>query len=332
MVHTFPVQSSTLRASALAEWVSREYALPRVPVCMFWRKGMTDAYRIEAGEQLFFLKVPMAARRSRKDVEEEVRLLLHLVEGGVRVAAPVPTVDGRYVSAFAAPEGERYAVLYEGVRGVAGSTALHRRELGRMLARLHRRADSLDPPYARDHFELETVLDDSLAAIQPLMAHRAEEYAVIARIANHAKERVTSLLPRRHPEHGACHGDLFGGDVLYGPDGVPVIFDFDSSGCGWRALDIAIFQGSSDWMDTSREADARRAREVGEFLEGYTSVRALSSGEWAVLGLDGAVHHIFLMGLVLRFASLREGWHWANDGFIDWHMMWFRHWMAQHEV
>ncbi|MCU0521461.1 MAG: hypothetical protein MUF84_12300, partial [Anaerolineae bacterium] len=60
---TFPVQNSTLSADALAALVRQEYPLHGTPVCRFWRKGMSDAYRIEAGGQLFFLKVSMAARR-----------------------------------------------------------------------------------------------------------------------------------------------------------------------------------------------------------------------------------------------------------------------------
>ena len=332
MSQPFPVQNSTLSAQALAALVRRTYPLHGEPAGTFWRKGMGDTYRLEAGGQVFFLKVYMAGRRSRQDVEEEVRLLLHLDREGVGVAPPLPSLDGQYVLALPAPEGERYAVLFEGVTGVEGTTELHRRNLGRMVARMHQCADSLDPPYGRDCLELEHVLDDNLAAIAPLMAHRPEDYAIITRIAKHARDVVTASLPRRHPEHGVCHGDLFGGDVLYSPEGSPVIFDFESSGCGWRALDIAVFQGASDWMDTSEEAVLRRHHEVGQFLDGYTAVRELSSGELEVLKLDGAVHHIFLMGLVLRYFSVRDGWHWANDGFIDWHMKWFRHWIEQHPI
>lgn len=332
MSESFPVQNSTLSARALAALVHQQYAFPQQPTCKFWRKGMGDTYRVEVGDQLFFLKVSMAARRSRKDVDEEVRLLLHLAGGGISVAAPVQTTQGQYVLALPAPEGERYAVLFEGIRGLPGTTDLHRRHLGRMVARMHQCADTLDPPYDRDDFELEHVLDDNLVAIAALMAHRPEEYAMIARIAQHAKDIVTSALPRRNPEHGACHGDLFGGDVLYGPAGAPVIFDFESSGCGWRALDIAVFQGSPDWMDTGQAAEVQRQRDVAQFLEGYTSIRELSRGEWEVLKLDGAVHHIFLMGLVLRYVGPRDGYHWADDHFIDWHMKWFRHWIARHPL
>ncbi len=199
-----------------------------------------------------------------------------------------------------------------------------------MGARMHQCADSLAPPYGRACYELEELLDANLTAIGAIMAHRPEDYAIIVRIAEVVKDVVSSALPRRTPEHGVCHGDLHGGDALHSPDGTPVLFDFDSSGLGWRALDIATFEGTSDWMDISPEAGIRRQREVAQFLEGYASVRELSNGELEVLKLGSAVRHISLMGLVLRYWSIRNGWHWANDGFIDWHMMWFRHWITNH--
>ena len=194
MFQPFPVQNSTLSANALTELVHQEYPLQGFPVCKFWRKGMADTYRIEAGHQLFFLKISMASRRSRKDIDEEVRLLLHLARGGVGVSAPIESINGGYVLSLPAPEGERFAVLYEGAIGAEGTTDLHRRELGRMVARMHLCADRLDPPYDRDCFELEHLLDDSLDCIEPLMARRPADYQLIARIAKYAREVVTSCV------------------------------------------------------------------------------------------------------------------------------------------
>ena len=164
------------------------------------------------------------------------------------------------------------------------------------------------------------------------MAHRVEEFEIIQRISSKVKELVSSGLSPVPPEHGVCHGDLFGGDIRFGSDGEPVIFDFESSGIGWRALDIAVYQGEVDWMETTKAADLRRKRMVSQFLEGYTSVRDLTTGEYRLLDLDSVVHHIFLMGLVLRYVGNRDGWYWANDGFIDWHMKWFRYWCTRHPV
>jgi Ser/Thr protein kinase RdoA (MazF antagonist) len=329
---TFPVQSSTLSAEGLADFVREEYGLPHPVRCRFWRKGMADTYEVSAGGKAFYFKAFLGARRSQKDVTEEVRLLLHLLADGIGVCEPVRSVTGRYVLTLHAPEGDRNAVLYRSATGLEGTTELHRRSMGKMVARMHKSADRLQPSYGRNDLELEYLLDDNLAAIGRLMIHRKEDLRLVERIAAHARKLVTSSLPVQAPEHGVCHGDLHGGDVLYSPQGEPVIFDFESSGNGYRVLDLAVFGGSPDWMDTSEQGQLVRHREVGDFLDGYSEVRTLSEGERCILSLDGAVHHIYLMGIVLRYWTVRDGWHWANDEFINWHMKWFRHWEQHHEM
>jgi Ser/Thr protein kinase RdoA (MazF antagonist) len=329
MNDAFPAQGSTLSAPAIGGLVRREYELADVIGCLFWRKGMADAYRIESRAGWFFLKVYPAARVTRKDVAEEVRLLLHLSSGGVSVSTPLPRANSEHVLPIAAPEGERCAVLFPAAEGSEEGSALHRKTLGRMVARLHQRADSLEPEYGRDIQEAEHLIDDNLSVIQRFMSNRPDDFSLVSRIALRAKERI-SLLPNKAPEHGVCHGDLHGGDVRYAPDGEPTIYDFGSSGRGWRALDIGVYEGTVDWMDTSAEATERRKRETGEFLEGYTSVRPLSNAELDVIGHGAAVRHISLMGIVLRYWTDRDGWHWADDRFIDWHMRWFTHW-ADHD-
>ena len=105
--------------------------------------------------------------------------------------------------------------------------------------------------------------------------------------------------------------------------------DFDSSGCGWRALDIGVYLASDKWMDISDEAEVIRQRKLGMFLEGYTRHRSLYDNELAAIQLTPLVRHIFLMGHVLRYTAVVEGNHWADDGFIDWHMTWFKHWASR---
>ena len=83
-------------------------------------------------------------------------------------------------------------------------------------------------------------------------------------------------------------------------------------------------------MDTSSEAEQRRQQKLTAFLEGYATNRELSDGELSIVQLCPPVRHIFLMGHVLRYTAVQEGNHWAHDGFIDWHMAWFSHWVERH--
>lgn len=330
--HLFPVQDSTLSAEALAKRVLRRYSLPDRVVCRFHRKGICDTYRVAAGDREYYLKVYKHARRSRMDVTEEVRLLNYLAAHGVSVARPVSRQDGRYVSRLAAPEGTRYSVLFEAALGEPGDGGDPSRiqALGEMVGRMHRRADEMPEPYRRTHLDMRHLVDDSLSVIAPLMAHRGEDFRVVHRIAEHCKSRVSQLLPDTKPEYGICHGDLHGGDICYDRSNTPVLFDFDSSGCGWRALDIGVFLASDEWMDISCEAEHRRQGQLEAFLDGYSTIRSLTKQELSAVQLGPPIRHIYLVGHVLRYTAVQEGDHWANDHFIDWHMTWYKHWAGSH--
>ena len=328
----FPVQNSTLSADALAERVLKKYRLPGRAVCRFFRKGICDTYRIEAGNEEYYLKVYRFGRRTKRDVSEEVRLLNYLSRHGVSVARPVKRKDGLYVNRLAAPEGSRYAVLFEAARGVEEDETddSQTEECGAMLARVHQCADRMREPYRRSHLDMSHLVDDNLMAIAPFMAHRSADFDLISNIAEQCKERILQLLPKAKPEYGICHGDLHGGDVRYDENNVPVLFDFDSSGCGWRALDIGVFLATDRWMDVTSKAETRRQRRLAVFLEGYSRIRSLSKSELSAVQLGPPVHHIYLMGFVLRYTTVQEGEHWANDHFLDWHMNWFKHWAQNH--
>jgi Ser/Thr protein kinase RdoA (MazF antagonist) len=326
MKNSTVVMNSTLSAGALVPWLRDTYLLSEPVSCEFYRKGICDTYRIKAADDIYYLKVYLYGRRTRLDVTEEVRLLNYCIKNGVSVVKPVMKKDGEYVSSLKMPEGMRYAVLFEEAEGVGEENNPARtKALGEMFGGFHMCADKMRGEYKRKHLDMKHLIDDNLDAISSLMKHRARDYAIIEGIGNYCKKQVLKL-PLTKPEYGICHGDMFGGDVRYKPDNTPVIFDFDSSGYGWRAWDIGVYLTTPDWMDTSSKVEKLRQKKMSFFLEGYSKHRVLSDDELSVVQVTPPIHHIFLMGHVLRYNTLYEGNYWANDGFIDWHMKWFRYW------
>jgi len=331
----FAIQNSTLSADALGAYILAEYPFAAPLSCRFYRKGICDTYLVATSHTTCYLKVYRAGRRSEQDVSEEVRLLNHLADHGIRVARPVARCDGGYLNLLVAPEGMRCAVLFHAAPGNAWDESNPRqtRAFGEVVARVHQCADTLPGEYRRAHLDTAHLLDENLAAIAPFMASHGAERAdlrLIEQIADDCARRITESLSTTEPVYGICHGDLHGGDVRYDGGNQPTLFDFDSSGCGWRAVDIGVFLASDEWMNTSEEKESERQLKLATFLEGYAAVRSLSEEELAIVQLSPAVRHIFLMGHVLRYTRTTEGEHWANQGFIDWHMAWFRHWAEKH--
>ncbi len=326
----YPVQDSTLSPEALGNDLPRLYDLRKPVECWFHRKGICDTYQVRTPHGHSFLKVYRHGRRTRTDVEEEVRLLLHLAKNGVSVARPIARTDQAFVTKLNAPEGDRYSVLFEAAPGECddGGDLNKICSLGRTVGKMHHILDSFPLPYRRQRLDLSHLIDESIGAIERIMTHRQSDMATIRSIATRIKS-LSLFGTMSSPEFGPCHGDLHGGDVAYDHNGMPTLFDFDSSGCGWRAYEIGVFPSSVDWMDTSRSADKERERRLASFLEGYSETRELSPSEREVVRWSPAIRHIFLMGHVLTYSTSTKGNHWVNDEFIDWHMTWFRHWLRR---
>ena len=325
----YPVQNSTLSTMALAADLARLYSFSAPVDCTFFRKGICDTYRVSTAGFAYYLKVYRHGRRTLVDVEEEVRLVRHLFENGISIARPIRKKDDTYITGFCAPEGTRYAVLFEAARGVHddhGDLAKIA-ALGRLVGRMHRVLDSFPLPYRRRDLDLSHLIDDNLDAIGEIMSDRPSDFRTVRSIAA-AIGQLPLFRTTRAPEYGPCHGDLHGGDVAYDRHGNPTLFDFDSSGCGWRAYDIGVFPASVEWMDLSEATVSARERRLASFLESYQESRVLTAEELAVVRASPAIRHIFLMGHVLKHTTITEGSHWANDSFIDWHMKWFRNWIS----
>lgn len=333
MASVFPVHNSVLASEALTARVLSKYPLRQPVSCRFFRRSVTDVYEVTTGRGPCWLKVYTHGRRSRSDVAEEVHLLNYLRRRGACVVKPLSRADGAFISAIPAPEGTRYAVLYQ---NAAGRTMDHKkprdlRVVGQAVGQIHNICDGLKTVYRRRPIDLEFLVDHHLPIIQPFMEHRPKDFELIRSIGEDVKAKITSLLSRQTPEFGICHGDLHG-DIRIDKNHRPTILDFDSFGYGWRAIDLGILTTCSHWMGTDEKSqDSRRSR-LDAVLSGYQRERRLNRGEMDALWLAPPVYHIFLMGLVLEHTVHREGSHWADDNFINWHMKWFRHWAETNRV
>ncbi|MFN2169730.1 MAG: hypothetical protein ACK2U9_26150, partial [Anaerolineae bacterium] len=75
----FPVRHSILDQDALAVWLRARYRLSGPVRCRFLRRSMSDAYRVEAGDRSYVLKVYMRGRHSREEIEAETDFMNDLI-------------------------------------------------------------------------------------------------------------------------------------------------------------------------------------------------------------------------------------------------------------
>jgi Ser/Thr protein kinase RdoA (MazF antagonist) len=201
---------------------------------------------------------------------------------------------------------------------------------GRLVGRLHNCADELGAAYERWHLDGEYLVEQALTGLEPYMGHRKQDFEFLCGVGRNLVAEVEQRLPKAAPEYGMIHGDLHTGNTLIDEAGRLALFDFDTCGYGWRALDIGMYAANHRWLSTSDESAKTRERMWASFLEGYSSQRSLSADELAASKLGVPLRHFELIGITIRYWAPQIGEHWINDEYFDVHVGWFKWWLERH--
>jgi Ser/Thr protein kinase RdoA (MazF antagonist) len=328
----FPVRHSILDEDALVGRALSRYALKGPLRCQFYRRSMSDAYAVRAGGETFFFKVYLYGRHSREEIEAEIAFANDLLSDGISVAAPVADRCAEYIVDLNAPEGTRYGVLFRAATGEAPqeTTLAHSAAFGRLAARIHACADRQNRAYQRRHLDETYLIRDPIRGMRPFLRHRPADLDYLNRFGEDIIGELRALLPKRSPEYGVCHGDLHTGNARLGRDGRLTLYDLDSFGYGWRALDIGVYRVSYDWLSLDRETKVRKDGFWAAFLDGYAEVRTLGDHELSAVALALPIRHLELMGLTMRYWAQHQGIHWINDAYFDQHVAWFKQWTGEY--
>jgi Ser/Thr protein kinase RdoA (MazF antagonist) len=299
----FPVFRSVLLAEALVEHVLSLYALGDSLTCYLYSRAINDVYMVHASLGRWVLRVTAANGPTQAAVQGEIDMLRHLEQGGIAVAAPVARRDGAYLTVLPAPEGERVAVLFPFVEQSPAHdvTPEQARRYGVTLAHMHRAADTYPIPIHRPTHDYHYFVEEPLARLASFAAfagHTAE-LAYLQAAAVSLWDQATRL-PDTAPCYGFCHGDAKNDNALYGGAGEVTLIDFDCCGMGWRVYDLATYI----WVQivNGPELDWSKQAVFRALLDGYESIRPLSTAEYEALPVFAALRQLFLFGGAIKHA------------------------------
>lgn len=234
--------------------------------CELLRSYTNDVYRIRGRDQTFALKLYGLGWRTPAEVLWEIDLLRHLSAHGVLVAEPIATADGQPLQTIAADDGNHIAVLFAYAPGEKPqppfSTALYV-QFGQAIGRMHAATDSFASTHARQALDTNVLIDEPARLAASLLPSSPERSWLLG-LADVVKARILSYADAGL-DWGPIHGDATLDNLHVTADGTIILYDFDSSGQGWRAADL---QGwAVDHTDYQSRWDA--------FHEGYARARPL---------------------------------------------------------
>ena len=235
------------------------------------------------GDELI-LRIAHSTRRSLDYTLGEIEFVRYLAAAGLPVAQPVLAESGRFVESIEDGEAGQYFVVtaFERAPGyvfddVPPLKAAYWkpelfRELGRIFARMHLRAEDYRPGNPRckrqEWREYDVVDIDRFAP--------ADERLVRERTAK-LIERLERL-PRSGRDYGLIHADLHPHNFCFDA-GKITVFDFDNCEYAWFVKDIAVIVFYVARAEPPERRDEAAAAFLGPFLAGYRELRECTR-EW----------------------------------------------------
>jgi Ser/Thr protein kinase RdoA (MazF antagonist) len=316
-----PVYYSTLAAEALADEIATAYDIGSDLRCVFLQRGLNDTYLVASEGDRWVARVYRAGWRSPSEIAWELELLEHLAGRGVPVSLPIRAVNGSWTREVPAPEGPRWLVVFTWAPGVRPSwdRLEDARLAGQLAAAIHDAADDFASSQERFCLDVDYLIDDSLRAIEPFMAHRRSDWEELVGLAGELRQRLVAATDGL--DWGPCHGDFDAGNMHL--DGTTITaFDFDFAASGWRAYDLV-----SAWRMSSRDP---RGSTWLAFQHGYEQLRTLAPCDRAAVPLFDATAELWTGGL--RTAKAREsGTNRVGDRYLDAVIGSLRTWEAEHQ-
>lgn len=218
---------------------------------------VNDIFAITTPSEKFALKLYHFPYRTIKEVQWEIDLLIHLLKNGAPVSKPILGQNG-YLNIFEVNGQNRVGVLFEWADGDKPQPSISTYTLlGKAAAQIHHAADTFASPLGREGYDINLLIDEQLQ----LMKKPLKDSGQFDRVSQ-LSERLKKYVERQNLDQGICHMDLTL-DNIHRQDDVLTIFDFDSAGKSWRAIE------PYGVLLRSRES-------LNAWLDGYRSIRTFN--------------------------------------------------------
>jgi Ser/Thr protein kinase RdoA (MazF antagonist) len=289
----FPVTESTLSATHVGQFLQERYGLSEKTNCKLFRTGMNHLYVVTDREVKFVFRIYTFNWRTREEVVEELRLLMHLKQYRTPISYPIPDKIYELIQEFDAPEGKRYGVLFSFAKGT--KTAKFTQEtsysIGQALAKIH--TASVNFNLNRITYDANVLLTDSVERTKQFFNKTSDEIGFLEltfRFLQKEFEKVNVNKIR----HGAVHLDVWFDNMHFNGENVVTIFDFDFCGNGWLCYDLSYFLFQ---LYSSNQNDTEYQIKAESFLKGYETVIKLTDEERCILPFGCLAIMIFYLSM-----------------------------------
>ncbi|WP_288461367.1 phosphotransferase [uncultured Chryseobacterium sp.] len=275
MTEKFPTINSTLDPGQLGHLIQQNYGLSAKTECHIFRLAMNHLYMVHDEEKKFVFRVYTHHWRTKSEIEEELKLLLHLKDANRQVAFPIADKLGDYIQEIEAPEGKRFGVLFSYAKGI--KTAKFSSEtsflIGQALAKVHQSAEHFE--LNRISYDAENLLINPVEKIKKFFNNGNSEVIFLEKLSEFLSLKFETF-DRQQMRYGSVHLDVWFDNLHIDNEKEVTFFDFDFCGNGYLCFDISYFL--FQLLATNLNEEEYRVK-AESFLQGYETVTAITNEE-----------------------------------------------------
>lgn len=281
MIQEFPVINSTLSATKLGEILQHKYNLSENTECKLFRAAMNHVYLVTDNQHKYVFRVYTFDWRTKNDIAEELRLLIHLNENKAPISFPIVDNLMEYIQEFNAPEGKRFGVLFSFAEGAKSArfTAETSYCIGQALAKVHKETENF--ALNRITYNNKILLVDAIKRTREFFKNETDETIFLEKMA-HYLEKEFNTVDEEQLRFGAVHLDVWFDNMHFDENDKVTLFDFDFCGNGWLCLDISYFL--FQLFSTNLNENEYKVKATS-FLKGYETTTKISEEEKRLLPL-----------------------------------------------
>ncbi|KIQ34686.1 hypothetical protein RT97_06575 [Variovorax paradoxus] len=293
------VAQSTPTAAGIAMLVERHYDMGKVVDSEFLRRSFNQVYRLRFADGRRVVARLCAERpRGAPNVFFEAAALAHWARQGCAVSRCLPAASGEVAIQVALPEGPRALMLFEFLDGeFTGDSNEDIGAFARGLAALHIAGRTYDGPASAYRLDLDYLL---LRPLQELLHATTMTAELRPHFESLARRLHDDILSMGELSSVLCHGDAHGGNnfVVGNAQGQreAVFFDFDESGPGYLAYELAVYPWSLHPRTDDGVFSDKAKGQWRHFINAYRQTRPVADADLFAIERFMAVRQFWLLG------------------------------------
>lgn len=293
------IAQSTPTAASIARLVERHYDLGKVVESEFLRRSFNQVYRLSfAGGQRVVARLSAERPRGGPNVQFEAAALEHWARLGCPVARCLPAADGEVATHVLLPEGPRALMVFEYLGGEStGDSAEDIGAFARGLAALHIAGNNYAGPASTYCLDLDYLLLRPLQGLLSAPTMTAELRPQFEALGRCLHDDIVAM---GELSRVLCHGDAHGSNnfIVRTEQGQreAVFFDFDESGPGYLAYELAVYPWSLHPRTPEGVWSDKAPGQWRHFIAAYREVRPVADVDLAAIARFVAVRQFWLLG------------------------------------